>query len=153
MDDLMNEAIKVALSSPNRSRKTGAALLTRSGDLLVAANTFPPGIEDREERHAGEERYYWIEHAERNVLLAAARKGVATEGSIMATPWFPCSDCARAIVGAGVGTLLCTEPDLDDPRWGEGFRRSMEMLAEARVGVRYVDLAERRNPETVPSMP
>lgn len=140
MDDLMREAIEASLSSPNRTRKTGAALMTRSGEVLVGANDFPPGIDDTEKRHAGEERYHWIEHAERNVLLQAARKGLATEGSVMATPWFPCSDCARAIVGAGVGALQCTEPDFDDPRWGEGFRRAKEMLLEAGVEVRFVDL-------------
>lgn len=136
----MEAAIEAAQSSPNRTRKTGAALLTRTGHLLVAPNTFPDGIQDREERHEGEERYHWIEHAERNVIFAAARKGLATEGAIMALPWFPCCDCARAIVGAGVARVMCTEPDLDDPRWGPGFRRATEMLAEKGVVVTYVDL-------------
>ena len=38
-------------------------------------------------------------------------------------PWYPCMDCARALVQAGIVELIAVEPDLADPKWGEDFKR------------------------------
>ncbi len=55
----------------------------------------------------------------------------------MYLPWFPCMDCARAIVQCGLTELIAAEPDLRDARWGNDFQFALEMLREARVAVRF----------------
>jgi hypothetical protein len=35
--------------------------------------------------------------------------------------------------------LICLEPDVASPKWGEGFRVAIELLDEARVTVRFVE--------------
>lgn len=49
-------------------------------------------------------------HAEMNALLDAARRGVSVAGSTMYTTTFPCHNCARHIIGAGVRRVVFVEP-------------------------------------------
>lgn len=132
------EACDVARQSPNRVRQVGAVLEAADGTVIAACNTFPPGIRDLEERHAGDGRFVWMEHAERNVILAAARRGVATEGARLTSTFFPCIDCARAIVLAGISCVETPEPDLADAVWGQSFPRSRTILEEGGVALRFI---------------
>ena len=128
-DDLFAAARK----SPNRIRQVGARLDCVGGARLFACNDFPPGVRALEERHEGDGRFVWMEHAERNALLHAARRGLATEGATLATTFFPCIDCARAIVVAGIARVISPPPAYDDPVWGVAFLRSRIILEEAGV--------------------
>ncbi len=93
-------------------------------------------VEDRHERPL---KYKWAEHAERNAIYSVARNGgPALKGCKIYVPWFPCVDCSRAIIQAGISALYAYEPDFNDPRWGEDFRISAEMLTEAGVHIVYV---------------
>jgi dCMP deaminase len=66
-------------------------------------NSFPRGIrDDLPERLERPAKYLWIEHAERNAILNAARAGTATEGCTLYVDLMPCMDCGRAIVQAGI---------------------------------------------------
>ena len=49
-------------------------------------------------------------HAEMEAVLAAARIGVSPRGSTLYTTTFPCHQCARLIVTAGVGKVVYIEP-------------------------------------------
>jgi len=51
--------------------------------------------------------------------------------------WFPCTDCARAIIQSGITDLVCSIPDFKDERWGEDFKISFEMLKECGINLRY----------------
>ncbi len=55
----------------------------------------------------------------------------------MYLPWFPCMDCARAIVQSGIKELVALEPDFGDPRWGEDFKEAIDLFGECGVLVRY----------------
>ena len=128
--------------SKDRSRKTSAVIMDSCGDTIVAIgwNGFPRGIDDEvEARHERPAKYLWTEHAERNAIYNAARKGVSTLGCLMFMPWYPCADCARAIIQAGIFEVYCVEPDWDDPRWADDFKVVKEMLDEADVAVTFVD--------------
>lgn len=123
-------------TSPNRVRKVGVALETSDGATRMScSNTFPDGVRDLEERHAGDGRFIWMEHAERNLIFDAARRGVALKGATMATTLYPCIDCARAIVQSGVSHLITPAPDFNEPSWGAAFRISEVILREG--GVRF----------------
>ncbi|WP_342361599.1 deoxycytidylate deaminase [Terrarubrum flagellatum] len=133
IDELMDLARQAAAESPNRVRQVGVVVETKNGARVVACNTFPDGVRDIEERHAGDGRFIWMEHAERNAIHQAARDGLALGGATMTTTLYPCIDCARAIVQSGVKLLRTPEPDFNEPTWGEAFRISRVILEEGGV--------------------
>ena len=135
----MAAALRAAAASPNRVRQVGAVLATRDGTQIAACNTFPPGVRDLEERHAGDGRLVWMEHAERHAIFEAARRGLATAGAHLTTTFFPCIDCARAIVDTGIACLDTPAPAFADPAWGASFERSQVILQEGGVDIRVVE--------------
>ncbi|HTU70376.1 MAG TPA: deaminase [Candidatus Baltobacteraceae bacterium] len=49
-------------------------------------------------------------HAEASALLDCARHGVAVQGTTMYTTTFPCHECAKHIVDAGISEVVYLEP-------------------------------------------
>ncbi|MTH95318.1 deaminase [Roseibium sp. RKSG952] len=142
MDRLfMQSAMQLAKNSDDRSTQVGC-VITDADDKVIGGgcNSFPLGVDSTlDVRHERPEKYDWIEHAERNAIFDAARKGKALKGSKMHLPWFPCTDCARAVVQSGIVELVCHEPDFSDERWGEKFVTAHKILTEGGVSIRYVD--------------
>jgi len=135
----MPTALRAAASSPNRVRQVGAVLVTRDGTRITSCNTFPAGVRDLDERHEGDGRFVWMEHAERHAIFEAARRGVATAAARITTTFFPCIDCARAIVDAGIRCVDTPAPAFSDPVWGAAFERSQIILQEGGVDIRIVE--------------
>jgi dCMP deaminase len=134
IDTLMDFAAAAASKSPNKIRQVGAVLLTCDDAApITACNTFPAGVADLDWRHEGDGRFVWMEHAERNAIFNAAKHGRALAGATIASTFFPCIDCARAIVQAGIVRLVSPEPALDDAVWGASFPRSRAILEEGGV--------------------
>jgi dCMP deaminase len=138
----LEAALHASRGSPNRVRQVGAVLVAGEGTVIAACNTFPPGVRDEEERHAGDGRFVWMEHAERHAIFAAARRGLATAGGHLTTSFFPCIDCARAIVDSGIVCLDTPAPAFADPVWGPSFERSQIILQEGGVEIRVVDMVD-----------
>lgn len=139
----MRLARTAASKSTDRSRQVGCVIVDPVFDRVVShgANHFPKGVKDIEERHARPEKYFWCEHAERNAIYSAARRGRSLSGCIAYLPWFPCMDCARGLVQSGIKELVAikpTEKDMSDPKWGEDFLRVEQLLIEADVKLRFV---------------
>jgi len=125
--------------SKDRSRGVGCVIVGPYNELRSTGfNGFPRGVNDelksRLERPA---KYRWTEHAERNAIYNAARVGIPLEGCRMYLPWFPCMDCARAIIQSGICELICVKPDLADAHWGADFAEVPQMLHEGGVRVRW----------------
>lgn len=51
-----------------------------------------------------------VVHAEMNALLACSRVGISTQGTTMYSTTFPCHNCAKHIVAAGVVRVVYVEP-------------------------------------------
>ena len=49
-------------------------------------------------------------HAEQAAIINAARSGVGTQGATLYTTTFPCHECAKMIVGAGIVEVHYVEP-------------------------------------------
>jgi deoxycytidylate deaminase len=49
-------------------------------------------------------------HAEMEAILSCARKGISTVGRVLYTTTFPCHNCARHIIGAGIAKVVYIEP-------------------------------------------
>jgi dCMP deaminase len=141
----MELARHIATWSKDRSTKVGVVIVGLDNDVRATGyNGFPRGIDDDvEDRHDRPHKYRWTEHAERNAIYNAARAGVPLAGCRMYLPWFPCMDCARAIVQSGIDELVALEPDVTHATWGEDFLYALELLTEAGVKVRW--FAEEEN--------
>ncbi len=136
----MDLARHVGSWSKDRSRQVGCIVV--GPDNIVRAigfNGFPRGLDDDvDERHERPTKYLWTEHAERNAIYTAARIGVSLAGCRMYLPWFPCVDCARAIVQTGITELIGRTPDSADEQWGEQFDIATKILSEAGILIRYL---------------
>lgn len=127
----------VAEKSKDNSTQIGAVIVGPDNEIRSTGyNSFPAGIDDGVEvRQERPEKYYWIEHAERNALYNAAKIGVSTKDcTIYLNCGVPCCDCARGIINSGITrVVICKEDIVKSPHWEEHAKRSMRMLAEASV--------------------
>lgn len=127
----------VAQLSKDRSTKVGAIAIGPSGDIrAVGYNGMPRGCNDDDEfRHVRPEKYFWFEHAERNLIFNAARVGVPLEGcTLIVSGLYPCMDCARAIVQSGIQEII-SPPIPTDPRWKDSSIRSRKLFRECKVSI------------------
>jgi dCMP deaminase len=101
----------------------------------------PRGVnDDLAYRHEKPEKYFWFKHAEENAVINAARQGKSTLGCDMYVNWYPCSSCAGIIVNAGIKRIYCDkEPEWNDGKWGEEFKRAQTILKEGNVEVIYLE--------------
>jgi len=138
----MKAAISFAITSPDPSTQNSAFLVLESGDAVpetLAVNEFPRGVVKSDVRWERPVKYFYVEHAERNSIYAAARHGISTQGLTMVSPWASCADCARAIIQAGIVRLV-RYISVDHLHWADSVDIADQMFDEASVEV--VTLAE-----------
>ena len=130
--------------SKDNSTHIGAVIAGKGNEILSTGyNSFPRGIDDSlDERQERPEKYFWMEHAERNSIFNAARIGVSLVGStIYITSGVPCCDCARGIISSGISKVYCKKTDTTSNRslWDEHAVRSLQMFKEANVEIIYYE--------------
>lgn len=145
-DYYMSIARVVAEKSKDRSTKVGAVIVGPDKEIRsTGRNGFPRGInDDINERHERPAKYFWSEHAERNSILQAAMVGTPLKGcKIYVTAW-PCADCSRAIIQAGICEVIAPKPDEEFyERWKESMDAGLAMFREAGVVARaYEEVTE-----------
>jgi dCMP deaminase len=137
-----NIAEVVKTKSKDINTQIGAVIVGKDNEIVSTGyNSFPRGIDDEViERQERPEKYYWMEHAERNAIINAARIGVSTKGTTMyLTCGMPCCDCTRAIINAGISKvyMYSTGTGAQGKLWDEHALRSKVMFKEANVKVIY----------------
>jgi dCMP deaminase len=148
IDFWMSQAALAATQSKDRSRKVGCVIVDERHGVIVSTgwNGFARGVrDDVEMRYYKPLKYQWTEHAERNAIYNAARRGTSTDGCSIYLPWFPCCDCARAIIQSGITTIHCVASDPSDGQWHEDMTTACIMLVEA--GVKIVEVEGREAPK------
>jgi deoxycytidylate deaminase len=75
-------------------------------------------------------------HAEMDALLTCARSGVSPQGGVLYATTFPCHNCTRHIVAAGIERVLYIETLREEPSRGvaRGRDRSRRKGSEAQPG-------------------
>ncbi len=138
---LLKIAYLEAQKSTNPSTQNGAILVDDKGNVILSAkNSFPAGVTETQERQKKPLRYKFSVHAERNVIYSAARLGIKTEGLVMVCPWAACTDCAQAIIQAGIKRLVVHKQALDrSSHWKEDIELSFMMFHEAKIEVIVFD--------------
>ncbi len=132
----------VKLKSKDESTQIGSVIVGKDNEILTTGyNSFPRGLDDsKSERQERPEKYFWIEHSERNAIYNAARIGVSLrDAKLYVTSGVPCVDCARAIVNSGIKVVYCKREctTKNQEKWEESRRKSLELLGECGVDVVY----------------
>jgi len=130
----MHAALVASKFSDDPDTQTGCAIFESHDQwspLVTGSNRLPRGIEKTEERITRPEKYNWIEHAERTAIYGQHAHDLS--GGIVFLNWFPCADCARALVAVGISELvyIIKAERWADPRYG--FETSKKILEAGGV--------------------
>ncbi len=106
----MGVAALSGMRSKDPSTQVGACIVSPNNKILsMGYNGFPNGCDDDEfpwER-TGEEnetKYPFVTHGELNAILNY--RGGSLEGAKIYVTLFPCNECAKAIIQAGIKTVV-----------------------------------------------
>ena len=80
-----------------------------------------------------------VVHAEMEALLSCARKGIATIGSTLFSTTFPCHNCAKHIIAAGVRRVVFIQPYLKS--------KSLDMYEDDSIEITYAQPLEKDDKE------
>ncbi len=127
----------IATWSKDPSRGVGCVIVSPPSRQIVSTgfNGLPRGIEDRPERLERPVKYDLVCHAEMNAIVQCARNGVSPIGGTLYSTFFPCIQCALAIIQSGVSNVVAYTVTRDDARWIESIEKSRSVFAEAGVGI------------------
>ncbi len=127
----------IAEWSKDTNRKVGAVIVDNDNIVIsMGYNGFPRGCDETiDSRYERPDKYLFTEHSERNAIYHAARHGVTLKGCSMYVTLFPCADCARGIIQAGMTKLIAPMPDVEHEIWGNHFKAALTMLEESKIEV------------------
>ena len=131
----------IAILSGERSKdpntQVGACIVGSDNRILsVGYNGFPNGCSDElfpwaREGSELETKYHFVAHSELNAILNY--RGGSLEGSKLYVSLFPCNECAKAIIQAGIRTVIYDSDKYDGT---PGNVASKKMFDAA--GVEYI---------------
>jgi len=106
----MGVANLAAMRSKDPNTQVGACIVSIENKILsIGYNGFPNGCSDDEfpwdrEGEPLENKYFYTTHSELNAILNY--RGGSLEGSKLYVTLFPCNECAKAIIQAGIKSLI-----------------------------------------------
>lgn len=126
--------------SKDKNRGVGAVIVNKDGiDIVKGYNGFPKGVNDEvEERYFYPLKDFWTIHAEQNAIYKASREGISINGCTLYCTYFPCANCAKAIIQSGIIKIISPQPDMTHKTWGETWKISLEMLTECGVEIKFI---------------
>ena len=136
-DYFMGVALLAAKRSKDPNTQVGACIVNKEHIILSTGyNGLPVGCSDdtypwaREAEDPMQTKYPYVVHAELNAILNSGGKSLA--GATIYVALFPCNECAKAIIQAGIKTIVYGQDKYADT---PGVKASKRMLNAA--GVRY----------------
>ena len=134
----MGVAQLAAKRSKDPSTQVGACIVSRDNKILsIGYNGFPIGCSDddfpweKTDSTPDHNKYLYSTHSELNAILNY--RGGSLEGTKLYVTLFPCNECAKAIIQAGIRTLIY---DSDKYADSDSVVASKRMLDAA--GVEYI---------------
>lgn len=121
-DYFMAVAFLSAQRSKDPAKQVGACIVNQNKVICgIGYNGFPRGCPDRELPWAKrsrngdplETKYPYVCHAEMNAILN--KNGASVEGATVYVTMFPCNECAKLLIQAGVAEIVFHE-DKAQPR-------------------------------------
>ncbi len=113
----MGVARLAGMRSKDPNTQVGACIVSQDNKILsMGYNGFPVGCSDDEypwEREGSEleTKYPFVTHSELNAILNY--RGGSLEGSKIYVSLFPCNECAKAIIQAGIRKVIYADDKYD----------------------------------------
>ena len=132
----MGVAHLASFRSKDPNSQVGACIVSPDNKILsMGYNGFPRGCSDDDfpwarEGDALETKYAYVTHSELNAILNY--RGGSLEGCKIFVTLFPCNECAKAIIQAGIKTVVYASNKYDGTPSVEASKRLMNA-----AGVRY----------------
>ncbi len=135
----MGVAKMAAFRSKDPNSQVGCCIVSEDNKILsMGYNGFPRGCSDDEfpwnrddaDSDPFNAKYFYVTHSELNAILNY--RGGSLEGSKIYVTLFPCNECAKALIQAGIKTIIYEDDKYCDT---PAIRASKRMLDAA--GVRY----------------
>lgn len=132
----MSVARLAGMRSKDPNTQVGACIVSSDNKILsMGYNGLPIGCSDDEfpwerEGEALDTKYLYTVHSELNAILNY--RGGNLEGAKLYVSLFPCNECAKAIIQAGIRTVVYDEDKYHDTPSVIASRRMMDA-----AGVRY----------------
>ena len=139
--------LSISKKSKDPSTTVGCLIVSSNNEIVSSGfNGFPRGVKDGPtkvpDRYERSQKLLFTEHAERNAIYAAARRGIPLEGCRIYIEWHPCADCMRAIIQTGIKEVIMNgrsdsfNDEALQERWNEHIQVSEIMAKEAGVKIR-----------------
>ncbi len=125
------------MRSKDPNTQVGACIVSGDNKILsMGYNGFPNGCSDEDfpwEREGGEldTKYPFVTHSELNAILNY--RGGSLEGTKIYVSLFPCNECAKAIIQAGIKKVVYDS----DKYIGTPANRASKRMFDA-AGVEYI---------------
>lgn len=133
----MGVAMLAAQRSKDPNTQVGACIVSPDNIILSTGyNGFPKGCSDDEypwEREGAETKYPYVVHAELNAILNC--NGNSLRGARIYVALFPCNECAKAIIQAGLTEVIYLSDKYKDT---PATMASKRMLGSAGVVMRQM---------------
>lgn len=129
-DYFMGVALLAAQRSKDPSTQVGACIVDATNRILSTGyNGFPKGCSDDEfpwnrDENDGETKYPFVVHAELNAILNNRGKSLADSKIYVAL--FPCHECAKAIIQAGITEVIFLSDKYKNTTSDANSRRMLE---------------------------
>ena len=127
-----------SMRSKDPNTQVGACIVSNDNKILsMGYNGFPVGCSDEEfpwDRDGDDDldtKYPFVTHSELNAILNY--RGGSLEGTKLYVSLFPCNECAKAIIQAGIKTVVYDS----DKYLGTAANRASKRMFDA-AGVAYV---------------
>lgn len=138
----MSVALLSCMRSKDPNTQVGACIVNELNHIVgVGYNGLPKGCEDAifpwgREGQFLETKYPYVVHAEQNAILNSSS---SIRGARIYVSLFPCHECAKYIIQAGIVEMIYMYNKYDDT---DSIRASKKMLDAAGVSYRQIDEIE-----------
>ena len=132
----MGVALLAGMRSKDPNSQVGACIVSQDNKILsMGYNGFPIGCSDdvfpwEREGDPEETKYFYVTHSELNAILNY--RGGSLDGAKIYVTLFPCNECAKALIQAGIRTIVYDSDKYD----GTPANRASKRMLDA-AGVQY----------------
>jgi len=135
----MSLAVMASLRSKDPNTKVGAVIEKDFKVIGTGYNGFPSGCIESEltwerdvKKGINNTKYPYVVHSELNAILNTVAD---TKGASMYTTLFPCNECAKAIIQAGINEVIYLENTYEEL---PAFKASAHLLTISKVSTRQL---------------
>lgn len=130
----MIQAIMVSSRSTCNRANVGAVIIKDNREISTGYNGSPAGLPHCDDKGHDLLNGHCVRtvHAEANAILQCAKTGISSNGAILYVTHFPCKDCTKLIIQAGISKVYYFYEYRKDPR-------AIEWFSEAHIEVKHLD--------------